>query len=71
MPASGRSPPRGAETISAVLTFDTQGDLAGFVSEDRYLSADGKTYARHPWTYGEFVLESLTTDPAPERGAPR
>ncbi len=91
---------QGSETISAVLTFDGQGDLAGFVSEDRYLSADGKTYARHPWstpvrnfgeyaggrlarngeaiwklpgrdlTYGEFVLESLTTDPVVERSTP-
>jgi len=92
---------QGAETISAVLTFDGQGDLVGFVSNDRYLSSDGKTYLSHPWstplrdfrdypggrlpergeatwkrpegdfTYGEFVLESLRTDPvAAGRSAP-
>jgi hypothetical protein len=89
----------GSQTVSAVLTFDARGDLAGFVSEDRYMSSDGKTYVKHPWstpvgdprdyaggrlartgaaiwklpgrdfTYGEFVLESLTTDPAPARSA--
>jgi hypothetical protein len=91
---------QGSETISAVLTFDAQGDLAGFVSDDRYMSADGKTHVKHPWstpvrnfrdyaggrlarngeaiwklpdrdfTYGEFVLESLVTDPVVERSAP-
>jgi hypothetical protein len=84
---------QGSETISAVLTFDAQGDLTGFASEDRYMSSDGKRHVRHPWstpvrdfrdyaggrlarrgeaiwrlpdrdfTYGEFVLESLVTDP--------
>lgn len=41
---------QGAETISAVLTFDEGGDLAGFVSEDRFMSADGKHHERHPWS---------------------
>jgi hypothetical protein len=36
-------------TISAVLSFDAAGDLAGFVSEDRYQS-DGKTYHLYPWS---------------------
>jgi hypothetical protein len=92
---------QGAEIVSAVLTFDAQGDLAGFVSEDRYMSSDGKTHVKHPWstpvgdfrdfaggrlarhgeaiwrlpgrdfTYGEFVLESLVTDPVVERSTPR
>jgi hypothetical protein len=91
---------QGSETISAVLTFDAQGDLTGFVSEDRYMSSDGRTYLKHPWstplrdfhdyaggrlarrgeaiwrlpggdfTYGEFVLESLSTDPVAERSTP-
>jgi hypothetical protein len=91
---------QGAETISAVLTFDAQGDLAGFVSEDRYMSADGKTYLRYPWstpvreygddagrrlvaraeavwrlpggdfTYGDFVVDVLRTDPGPGSLAP-
>lgn len=37
-------------TISAELSFDGQGDLVSFVSHDRYLSADGKTYERFPWS---------------------
>lgn len=37
-------------TISALLTFDEAGDLVGFVSNDRYLSADGKKYELHPWS---------------------
>jgi hypothetical protein len=37
-------------TISAVLTFDGAGDLVGFVSEDRFQSADGKTYKAFPWS---------------------
>jgi len=92
---------QGSETISAVLTFDGQGDLTGFASEDRYMSSDGKTHVKHPWstpvrnfrdyaggrlarngeaiwtlpggdfTYGEFALESLVTDPAVERTTPQ
>jgi hypothetical protein len=91
---------QGTETVSAVLTFDADGDLVGFGSEDRSMTADGKTYVRHPWstplrdyrdypggrlarrgdatwklpagdfTYGEFVLESLRTEPVVERSAP-
>jgi len=90
----------GSETISAVLSFDAQGDLAGFVSDDRYMSSDGRTHVKRPWstplgnfrdyaggrlaehgeavwrlpegdfTYGEFVLESLRTDPVVEPSAP-
>jgi hypothetical protein len=46
-------------TISAVLTFDPSGPLKDFVSDDRYLSEDGKTYLSYPWStpvreYGEF-----------------
>lgn len=37
-------------TIHATLTFDVAGDLVGFVSEDRYLSADGKSYRLLPWS---------------------
>ncbi len=47
------------QTIDAVLSFDEQGLLRDFSSEDRFLSADGKQYARHRWTtpisaYSEF-----------------
>jgi hypothetical protein len=41
---------RGDETISAVLTFDAQGDLTGFVSGDRFMSSDGRTYRNLPWS---------------------
>jgi len=88
----------GREAVSATLSFDEAGDLTGFISEDRMMSADGKTFDRHPWltplrdyssyeggraarrgeaiwrlpsgdfTYGQFVLESLRTDPAPGAG---
>jgi hypothetical protein len=52
------------KTISAVLSFDEAGDLTGFVSEDRYQSADGKTYARFPWStplggYRDFGVARL------------
>jgi len=40
---------RGDQTISAVLTFDPQGDLVDFISEDRYFSPDGKTGEKLPW----------------------
>ncbi len=37
-------------TIRAQLSFDARGDLVNFISEDRYESADGKTYRRLPWS---------------------
>ena len=36
--------------VSAVLTFDADGDLVNFVSNDRDRSADGKTYENLPWS---------------------
>jgi hypothetical protein len=36
-------------TISAILSFDGEGDLVGFVSQDRY-QLDGKTEKRFPWS---------------------
>lgn len=46
-------------TVSAVLTFDEQGDLETFTSGDRFQSADGKTHRQLPWStpvrrYGQF-----------------
>ncbi len=40
----------GKNTITAVLSFDPDGSLISFRSDDRYLSADGKDYQRHPWS---------------------
>jgi len=37
-------------TVSAVLSFNDQGELVNFVSHDRFLSADGKSYRRLPWS---------------------
>jgi hypothetical protein len=37
-------------TISAALHFNQDGELENFVSEDRYLSADGKTFTPYPWS---------------------
>ena len=36
-------------TVTAELVFDASGDLVNFVSNDRYLSEDGKTYTKYPW----------------------
>ena len=41
---------RGDQTVSAVLTFDPQGDLVDFVSVDRYYSPDGRTGETLPWS---------------------
>jgi hypothetical protein len=37
-------------TISAILTFNDKGELINFESNDRFLSADGKTYLSFPWS---------------------
>ncbi len=37
-------------TIQARLVFLPDGDLADFVSPDRFLSQDGKTYESYPWS---------------------
>ncbi len=40
----------GGYTISASLHFDEDGRLVDFISNDRYLSVDGKTYTNYPWS---------------------
>jgi hypothetical protein len=37
-------------TISAVLYFKESGELLNFISDDRYMSADGKTYNNYRWS---------------------
>lgn len=37
-------------TITAVLSFNEKGEMTDFISNDRYLSADGMTYASYPWS---------------------
>lgn len=37
-------------TIDAVLSFDEAGRLVNFASNDRFMSADGRTYTSYPWS---------------------
>jgi hypothetical protein len=37
-------------TIRAVLSFNGAGELADFTSDDRFLSADGRTFTSYPWS---------------------
>jgi hypothetical protein len=37
-------------TIGATLTFNADHQLVDFVSSDRFLSADGKTFTSYPWS---------------------
>jgi hypothetical protein len=49
----------GSITISATLTFDEEGKLVDFISNDRFETSDGKIYKNVPWRtpvkeYGTF-----------------
>lgn len=37
-------------SIGALLSFDETGRLTNFISNDRFMSADGKTYTSLPWS---------------------
>lgn len=37
-------------TIAALLYFNEKGELINFISDDRYQSADGKTYKNYKWS---------------------
>jgi hypothetical protein len=37
-------------TIGAQLSFNAAGELTGFLSPGRFLSADGKTFQSYPWS---------------------
>lgn len=37
-------------TIRALLSFSPTGEMTDFISEDRYMSGDGMTYERYPWS---------------------
>jgi len=39
-----------SNTISALLSFNAAGEMVNFLSNDRYLSGDGKTYTSYPWS---------------------
>lgn len=65
-------------TITALLYFNEKGELINFISDDRYLSEDGKTYTNYKWstpvkdykdfdgrkvmTYGEAIWHMLEGD---------
>lgn len=52
----------GPHVVSARLEFDEAGDLVDFVSDDRFQSADGKTYANYRWSTpvrGHRVVDGL------------
>jgi uncharacterized Zn ribbon protein len=40
----------GGNTISATLYFNETGELINFISNDRFLCSDGKTYLNYPWS---------------------
>jgi hypothetical protein len=53
-------------TISATLFFDVKGALVNFISLDRYLSDDGRSYLNYPWStplkeYKEFGGRRIPT----------
>jgi len=53
-------------TVSALLYFNNKGELINFVSGDRYLSADGKTYHNYKWStpcrdYKEYNGRKIAT----------
>lgn len=37
-------------TITALLCFNEKGELTNFISDDRYLTTDGKTYIKYKWS---------------------
>ncbi len=52
--------------VSAVLSFNQQGELVDFSSDDRFMSADGLTYRNYRWTtpmrnYRDFDGRRLAT----------
>lgn len=53
-------------TVTALMTFSSNGDLVNFESLDRYQSSDGKSYTLYPWytpirSYGEFDGQRLVS----------
>jgi hypothetical protein len=54
-------------TVGATLTFDDSGALTDFVSDDRFMSDDGRTYRRERWStpvhaWGHFGAFTLPLD---------
>lgn len=47
-----------SNTITARLFFNDDGDLVNFISDDRSMSADGKTHTQAPWStpVGQYAV---------------
>ncbi|HLO16526.1 MAG TPA: DUF6544 family protein [Anaerolineales bacterium] len=37
-------------TVSAIVSFDNSGALVNFISDDRYMTTDGKAFEQHRWS---------------------
>lgn len=59
---------RNGITISATLTFTPQGDLANFISNDRYFNSDGKTNIPLPWSTPVSSYKDYGSAHLPSRG---
>ena len=46
-------------TVSATLHFNEKGELKNFVSDDRFLSADGKTYHNYRWSTPVYEYKDI------------
>lgn len=55
------------QKIHALLKFNDRGELIDFVSEDRFLSADGKTYQQYPWSTPVSAYEERDGRRVPSR----
>ena len=54
-------------TVGATMSFDASGGLADFVSDDRFMSEDGRVYRRERWStpvhaWGKFGAFTLPLD---------
>jgi hypothetical protein len=58
----------GNHTIAATLYFDEAGALTNFISNDRFLSSDGKTYLNYPWSTPVKTYRELSGRKIPSYG---
>ncbi len=58
----------GKNTISATLYFSETGELKNFISSDRFMSSDGKTYLSYPWSTPVFNYKDFNGRKVPSYG---
>lgn len=58
----------GENSISATLYFNETGELINFISTDRFLSSDGKTYLNYPWSTPAMNYEDFNGRKVPTYG---